>query len=450
MFRPPKVIKEIWLFIKRHMVICILCLFCGFIIAKNTSIPVPSWLPTPFAILLECPQKETTSAELFEILNNLSLAFIASIIAYILIQYIPERKKAYKAFAILKDIIRRVNEDVSYLISIYMFEVGIDRIENKISLKRLKKLSEIEISDHEKCVEIHTIINGEKGNSIQFGYNLFKDSFRYVDAIKKNIAEIKEAMCSSQLDAEIIKAISIIENNFLIRCFYKNSNITRFIKNGYSHRIFHLDKGMYELIKAYLIINKYNIERISFNIVKISDEQMEIEKEEMLFMTSRVLFSLLGEKKVEEVVEQIIALPPTPERMEKGTIVLLEILTSYDSEIGDSSAVLQEALKLAEYIKENDTDDNNKVYELLNVLQVKKRQNSLSYEDSEKLLSIIEDENMPRDIILGASIIFGDYEKASQIFEKLSDEEIKQFIRLPIYHLWSHPPIEYQVKKIFT
>lgn len=431
------------IFLKRHIIICILCLVSGFIIAKYSNIPAPVWLPDFVAELLLRPQAETISLEWFEILNNLSLAFIASIITYIVIQYIPERRKAYKAFAFLKNNLYKIYEDMSYIISIYLFEIGIENSEKQITLKQLSSLPGIGISDVIKSSRIETLINGKNGNIVKLGYNLLDDSIRHADAIQKNIGHVKEAMYSAQLDTEIIDTLSTIENNLLLRCFH-NSNITR-LRNkalSFQHNIFNLDKGFYEFIQCHLSLNKFNFDKITYNIIMISEEEMKTEKEETLFMSNRTLFRILGADKVVEVVETIIGLEPTEERLQKSIGILLEILVYYDSEVEKSIMVLQEALKIAEYIRANELNSEHQLCNLLNYLQVKKRQNTLSHEDIEDLNKIISSENAPDNIVLGASIICENHEIALEAFERLTDDAKATFIQFPIYHLWHNPPVE--------
>ena len=443
MYKPPKAIKELLLFFKRHVVISILCLLTGLIIAKYSNIPAPLWLPDFIAELLLRPQQETIALEWMEILNNLSLAYIASIITYIVIQYIPERRKAFKAFSFLKKDLCKIYEDMSYLISIYLFEIGIDKEEKHITIEMLSSLPEIGISDTTKSCRIETYINEKNGNTVKFGYNLLADSIRYADSIQKNIKHIKEAMYSTELDTEIIDTLTMIENNRLICCFH-NSNISRMQNKspGFTHIIFNLDKGVYEFIQSHLSLNKYSFDKMSYHIITISEEEMKAEKEETLFMSNRVLFRILGVDKVAEVAETIIGLEPTEERLQKSIGIFLEILVYYDSEVEKSITVLQEAMKIAEYIRANELDSKHELYNLLNCLQVKKRQNTLSSEDIEKLNEIISSENTPDDIVLGASIICENYEKAQDAFERLTDDAKATFIQFPIYHLWHNPPVE--------
>lgn len=441
MYKPPKAIEEFLLFLKRHIVICILCLLSGFIIAKYTNIPAPSWLPDSIAELLLRPQEETTAFDWLEILNNLSLAFIASIITYVVVQYIPERKKAYIAYAIMENDLQKLYSYLSYLISIYLFDIGINKPERDISLKMLSCLPNLGISDITKSSRIETVIDEEMTKMYRYGYNLQKDSIKYADLIMKTIGHIKESMCSAQMDGDIINTLSTIENNWFLSCFY-DSNFSRFNMSCLQHRIANLDKGIFELIKCHLSLNKYVFSKLTYQIEKISDEEMKKEEEQKLFKMQRVLLKIFGSSEVETIAESIIKLDPTEDRLKKSRGVLFEILIYYDLEIQKPFVVLHEALKIAEYIRKNELDVKNDPCNLLNCLQIKKRLNSLSQEDFKKLESIISDTEMPNYIILEASIILGNDKRAREIFDQLSDEDKAYFTELPIYHLWNNPPIE--------
>lgn len=452
MYKSPNCLNELWRFLKKHIVICLLCLLSGLIIAKQSNIPAPSWLPTFFLRFLLRPEIETTAFEYLEILNNLSLAFIASIITYIVIQYIPERKKAYKSYEILKNELRGLYEHMDFLISIYLFDLGLKKNKKRISLKSLSNLPHLTISDRKISCAIDVLFDGEKGNILDYGYSLLTDSIRYVDAIKKNIEHIEGAMCSAQLDEDIINIVSTIENGLFVRCFH-NSNIVKMRNRNpdIQHHIMNLDKGLYEIIRCHRLLDKYNFEKVTFQITKISDEEMREEEEKILFMNNRIIFRSLGANRVNQVVDSILLLDPTEERLQKSQDVLLEILVYYDEMHLKSQEVLAAALKLSEYIMEHDSNAQNYQYAILNYLQTKKRFNCLSDEDTETIQRIISDKKSPEEIVLGALIINEDYEKALRLFEQLPGEEKDRFIQFPIYNLWPNPPVNSGVSSsLFT
>ena len=441
MYKKCNALTEIWLFVKRHILICILCLLSAMIIAKYSAIPAPEWLPKSFLTLFLRPQEETTASEWWAILNNISLAFIASIITFILIQYIPERTKASKAFFLLKKELVELYSSMSRLIDMYLFEIDVKKSENKITLKQLSSICEVVITNQQKKCKITNLINGKKGNEVSYGYTLYRDSKQIAESIKKHLEQIKGFITVPYLDPDIIEILSKIENNWFLRCFLELKR-PQSKTPGYKSIIYSFDKGFYEFIKCHLSFDKYSFDKCSYNYIKISDEEMELEREKMLFTTTRAFFKHRGKERVKSVADQIVALKPTAERIQKSQGILLEILVYYDSELEKQYEVLNDALRIAEYILKNETNKENEQYSLLNYMQVKKRLHTLSHDDIEELYSIISDTNMPDEVVLGASIICGEFEKAALTFEKLSEEKRKTFVQFPIYRLWINPPVE--------
>ena len=182
---------EIWLFIKRHVVICILLLFSLFAIAKYSQIPAPNWLCAAIKKLLLCPPEGTVAYDFWELFNNISLAYLASIITYVVVQYIPERRKAYKAFSILKGELCVLYAYMSRLIFMYLFEIGVEKAEDQIALNDLAPICNAEIDDRNRHCRIHHLRNGNKENVFDYDYSLYNDSKKYIDLVHKSINCIK-------------------------------------------------------------------------------------------------------------------------------------------------------------------------------------------------------------------------------------------------------------------
>ena len=441
MYQSHGVLTELWLFIKRHIVICVLCLICGLAVAKYSNLPIPSWLPNFIQVLLLRPQDNTTVFECWEILNNLSLAFVASIITYVVVQYIPERRKAYNAFIILKNYFEDLYSDMSHLIDMHLFNIGIKEPEKKVKLKQLSAMCNIELKDEMNNCKIISLLNGKNGNEVNYGYKLFKDSKKYAESIQKTIEKIKESIYCTQLDSEILERLSEIETNAFLVSFLKMK--AEYIDIPGSQALYYkFDEKFYEFIEHHLFWKAYRFNKYSYIYTEISAEELALKNEERLFMSNRVVFSIMGTASIKNVSEGITALEPNENRLRKSVGVLLEILTFYDFDSQKSKETLQAALKLSEYIRKNAKDKVDKNYSFLNSMQIRKRQNNLSSRNIIKLKSIISEPNTPDDILLGASIICGDYEKAEHIFELLSEEKKKFFVDLPIYHLWPNPPVK--------
>lgn len=437
MYRSHKGWKEIVVFIKRHTVICVLCMICAFIIAKYSHIPVPNWFPSMFI----CPADGTAYYEWLKLLNNLSLAFVGSIITYIIIQYIPERRRAYNSYIVLKKEIYNLYSFMSRLIDMYLFEMEIQDSEEDLSEGKLEKICQVEISNKFKACGIEYLKNGVFANTTSHGYNLYEDSKHYTELVYKAIDKIKGTVCSGQLDSDIINTISIIENNWFLH-FISDIDIFYIHIPGYRNVILDFNKGFYELIKCHRVLSNYDIDLITYKFSKMSDEEIQSGKEMRLLRSSRVDFKIEGVSKAKSIAKEITELTPTEERLNKSEGVMFEMLVYYDSEAIKPKEILNAALTIAEYIEKNRTDDFQKNYALLNKLQIKKRLGTISTQEKRILYNIAKDTNVPDVIVFFAAILCENYEKAADSFSKFSEKEKACFIQFPIYRLWPNPPLQ--------
>jgi len=441
MYKSHGFIIEIWLFIKRHVVICILLLVSLFAIAKSSQIPAPNWLWKPITKLLLCPPDGSVAFEWWGLFSNLSLAYLASIITFMVVQYIPERRRAYKAFTILKKELCSLYSYMSYLISMYLFEIGVEKAEDQITIDDLSSICNVEISDKIKYCRIQHMRNGGKENAQGFEYNLYTDSKKYIDLLHKSIIRIKDAGCSEHLDLDLVDAISSIESNWFAQFFsYLQGPSTR--TPGYKKVIFNFDKGFYDFILCHRSLSEYNFDLISYEFTKMSKEEIDAEKERSLFMATRALYKHVDVSMAKRIANSIIALEPTEERLRKSNGVLLEMLVYYDYSDQKQTEILEAALCIAEYILRNETDILGTEVAILNYCQIKKRLGALSSEDRNALHIIISREDINDYIRSGAAILSEDFEIALDSFRKLSEEEKHQFVQFPIYLLWPDPPVE--------
>ena len=93
------------------------------------------------------------------------------------------------------------------------------------------------------------------------------------------------------------------------------------------------------------------------------------------------------------------------------------------------------ALELAQYqfdkIEELEKD---KPYFIINVLQLKKRRESLTEQDTQKLREVAVTSDL--QISFGMNVLLEDNDKATQVFDKM-DKETQEFIKkCPIYYLY--------------
>ena len=114
--------------------------------------------------------------------------------------------------------------------------------------------------------------------------------------------------------------------------------------------------------------------------------------------------------------------------IENKDLGLLKLINFSDNQCDQN--VLQSCLEFAQKLLEMDNSEYNK----LNLLQIKKRLNTLTTEDNNYLLSLMNHSSV--EIRYATACILGYKEQANYLFEnQFSERQRERFIEYPIYHL---------------
>ena len=98
-----------------------------------------------------------------------------------------------------------------------------------------------------------------------------------------------------------------------------------------------------------------------------------------------------------------------------------DVLEEKDAE--RSRKLLEEALKLNEWLIENDPKPEMKNVNLVNKIQIVKRQRGLSSDDVVELERMLTEEGVEDSLRVGANLLLDRQDEAEAIFETLPEEE---------------------------
>lgn len=112
--------------------------------------------------------------------------------------------------------------------------------------------------------------------------------------------------------------------------------------------------------------------------------------------------------------------------------LLLEILRAYDIGTKDNAALIACAEKISEWLYQSTNDD----MELLNLLQVRKRQRELLDEEVQQLYDLVESGTKDHKKLTGVYILLGESSGAQRHYNQMSPEEQNYFDTFPIVNLW--------------
>lgn len=112
-----------------HLVLLLISFFC--ICKFSEAPPIFDFLSSFFLR----PNETTWQFELFRTLDNLSMAYIASLIFYLIVDYIPQKREEKKTFDVLKDKISFLYTNMSEIIAYFSCATGVDLL-NEIDDKK--------------------------------------------------------------------------------------------------------------------------------------------------------------------------------------------------------------------------------------------------------------------------------------------------------------------------
>ena len=111
-----------------------------------------------------------------------------------------------------------------------------------------------------------------------------------------------------------------------------------------------------------------------------------------------------------------------------------DVLEEKDAE--RSRKLLEEALKLNDWLIENDPKPEMKNVNLVNKIQIVKRQRGLSGDDVVELERMLTEEGMEDSLRVGVNLLLDRQNEAEAIFGTLPEEEKKRLREFPIWRYW--------------
>jgi len=426
-----------------HIVIMGLFLFCIAYAIKMSKIPFLLNQVPFIERLFAKPQDGTIQLEVGTFINNIGMAYIASIVTYLVVQYIPERQKTKKAFLLFKSDFVSLYSYMSELIGMYLFEVNrADKKESEILISDLSEINGIGLTEEKKWGRKLDYRNGIRGNTVSDTYNLYKDAKLYSNLIIEKITAIKSSPSSKNIDEHLLEIISKIEGSRFLWTIRKTEEPYKKIPS-YRLVILNQDRSFYEFIQCHIALERYKFDKITYRFVKLSPEEIEQSQKWNVLHTNRSIIGHFSTEEIEKRVNKIVGLDPEEETLNQAEGVLIELLVSYDSDVKKEKKILELSRDLAEYIYRNRTDAQGKEYAFLNQMQIKIRLNTPIKNKEISKLKSYEKKKDDKNMVLGSAILLKDEELAKSVFESMTEDEKSIFTDFPIYRLWENAPIPY-------
>ncbi len=275
-----------------------------FIVIKNSSLPTLQFLPNIVATIFEKPQYNTTNQEVFRIFDNLSLAYIAAFIFYMLVEYIPKRKASKTAFRISQSSFVNIYMNMSRIISPLKMILELNKENSQIELNEVQNLSQYKAEYEKTYYRSVTSVSDKKDNN-----NVNREIFRFHKtlpklalSITKEISEIIKLPLVTNLDNKLLELISSIEScEFIKKC----KKLWNFPVNNMEYTIHDFDISFYEFIQLYERLGTYNFRRISYVHEKMNaNEIIEMqEAQKKIFVKGQFENTRFYHNNIEYIIE---------------------------------------------------------------------------------------------------------------------------------------------------
>lgn len=209
-----------------------------------------------------------------QVLLNLSYSYIAGLIFYILIEYIPKNIAAKKAFTIWESQLVNIYLHMSEIVAEIKLIANITKEDKDIILSDLKDIVKYKPQYKKLYYKSTTFINKIPNKDKTKGvFEFHADLYEAGVYIKKHISEMIKLPSASNITPNLLEIISEIEScKFLFTC---NSFKNVFLEDC-EYDINSFDKDFYDFLQLYICLGKYKFPQHSYNYEILSQDEITL------------------------------------------------------------------------------------------------------------------------------------------------------------------------------
>lgn len=432
--------------IKLIFILVLLLVVSMFCVLKFSKILVWSFLPEVLKKAFLCPAINTNVYEVWLFINNICFAYITSFLFYLLVEYIPAKTKEKKAMTIISDKLIIIYKEMSYFIRAVLYEINVQKDIKEISIEDLKSVETLSFDSYTKYANIIQTINGTR-NSRALSYALLDKLQKCIEEINRTIDEIFSMQIASNIGDDLVETLSEIrQSGFLNRISLFNLGNTRTIP-GYKSVILGLDIYFFEMIQCRERLKNYKFPLFDYIFEKMSDEQISIEREKLIYFLERSFFMYSSVERIQASLSYMPNIILDDSKFYKLNGVLMEALVTYDIDNKQYGYLLPIAKNIAEFLCDYEGSQECRDLACLNYLQVLRRIGTYPKKFFKVAGEILSDTNRAKVYRIEAAIILKNFDGAKKLFNDLDESQQKQLTCSTIYRLWDNPPIPATMKQ---
>lgn len=269
--------NEFSIFIQRNKILFLLTFVCIIIIIKQSSVPFCWEYNKLTEVLFMKPMDGTGLGETISVLYNLGLAYISSLIFYLLVDYFPKRKKEKNAFIQIENHLETIDMLINRLFSYLAFISGTGNSPSQMMPNEIIQLHHIRLCNKQR--PCHTI-----DTNLQLGEVEMEGDPDYINefySVKKTSAHILEYVdtimglpCSCNIENYIIEILGVLKNSRMLQLLslmpesaVKDENMA-YICNYNQYDI-------YEVVYALSCLRRYEYPKHSFYTGETTEEKIK-------------------------------------------------------------------------------------------------------------------------------------------------------------------------------
>ncbi|GFI68739.1 hypothetical protein IMSAG249_00557 [Lachnospiraceae bacterium] len=263
--------RKIIIIIKELKIHIILLIISVILICKFSSAPLLFRWMTFFLR----PQEETVAFEVFRIMENLSLAYIASLIFYLVVDYIPKKKSEEKAFELLKPHLVTLFMWMNRINSYFKCVTDITDF-SSVSQEKIKKIDDFHFNSKSLFYKETSYRNGIKNGSdiaVFHGVKEIKDNGKLILEVYKDMDAISAIMV--QASSSLISILSKIRNSkFLEKIIHIFNDDEVINETEFVYRYFNFYKDMAEFAFLEMQLAQYDFDKITVVYREASESEI--------------------------------------------------------------------------------------------------------------------------------------------------------------------------------
>ena len=256
--------------LKWHIVLLMISLF---FICKYSSAP-PMF--EALNVLFQKPEENTFMYEVIRIAENLSLAYIASLVFYLLVDYIPLIKEQNTTINLLEKNLYPLYMYMDKVNSYFKYATGISNI-REATAEEIKIVDDFSFNSAVELLMVKSLRNGKDNGEDVEVFKAKESIVLYGQKIKESIDSIDQVLIGNRMPREFIILINQIRNCYFLEIILDVMTGPDIFINDtiVAQKYVDFYKGLVEFVELEEALTKYNFLKLGTVYRKAAAEEIQ-------------------------------------------------------------------------------------------------------------------------------------------------------------------------------